>query len=136
MFGIINIDSKNQKFILKSLHFENLILYLRILKILVKKTILYYIKRYPLGGTQLLVWFNEFSKLDFGSFNELKKIYGNASIINNNRVVFNIKGNDFRLVVSINFIQSAAYVIWFGTHKEYDKIDVKTVEFDKTILNG
>jgi mRNA interferase HigB len=108
----------------------------RILKILVKKTILYYIKRYPLGATQLLVWFNEFSKLDFGSFNELKKIYGNASIINNNRVVFNIKGNDFRLVVSINFIQSAAYVIWFGTHKEYDKIDVKTIEFDKTILNG
>lgn len=82
------------------------------------------------------MWFNEFSKLDFGSFNELKKIYGNASIINNNRVVFNIKGNDFRLVVSINFIQSAAYVIWFGTHKEYDKIDVKTIEFDKTILNG
>jgi len=89
-----------------------------------------------LGGTQLLVWFNEFSKLDFGNFNELKRVYGNASVVNNNRVVFNIKGNDFRLVVSINFIHGAAYVIWFGTHKEYDKINVETIEFDRNILNG
>lgn len=89
-----------------------------------------------MGGTQLLVWFNEFSKLDFGNFNELKKVYGNASVINNNRVVFNIKGNDFRLVVSVNFIQRAVYVIWFGTHREYDKINVETVAFDTTILNG
>jgi mRNA interferase HigB len=43
-------------------------------KVLVKKTILHYIKKYPLAATQLLVWFNEFSKLDFGNFNELKKV--------------------------------------------------------------
>jgi mRNA interferase HigB len=104
-------------------------------KILVKKTILYYAKKYPIAETQLLVWFNEFSKLEFGNFNELKKIYGNASIVNNNRVVFIIKGNDFRLVVSVNFIQAACYVIWFGTHKEYDKINVETVAFDTAILN-
>ncbi len=105
------------------------------MKILVKKTILYYDKKYPIAETQLLVWFNEFSKLEFGNFNELKKNYGNASIVNNNRVVFNIKGNDFRLVVSVNFIQAACYVIWFGTHKEYDKINVETVAFDTAILN-
>jgi len=105
-------------------------------KILVKKSILYYARKYPMAETQLLVWFNEFSKREFGNFNELKKMYGNASIINNNRVVFNIKGNDFRLVVSVNFIQAACYVIWFGTHKEYDKINVETVAFDTAILNG
>ena len=105
------------------------------MKILVKKTILYYAKKYPMAETQLLVWFNEFSKLEFGNFNELKKNYGNAGIVNNNRVVFNIKGNDFRLVVSVNFIQAACYVIWFGTHKEYDKINVETVAFDTAILN-
>ena len=105
------------------------------MKILVKKTILYYAGKYPMAETQLLVWFNEFSKLEFGNFNELKKVYGNASIVNNNRVVFNIKGNDFRLVVSVNFIQAACYVIWFGTHKEYDKINVETVAFDTAILN-
>ena len=104
------------------------------MKILVKKTILYYIKKYPTAETQLLIWYNEFSKLDFSNFNELKKVYGNASIVNNNRVVFNIKGNDFRLVVSINFMQSACYVIWFGTHVAYDKINVETIAFDTTIL--
>ena len=89
-----------------------------------------------MAETQLLVWFNEFSKYEFGNFNELKKMYCNASVVNNNRVVFNVKGNDFRLVVSINFAQTACYVIWFGTHKEYDKINVESVKFDTTILNA
>lgn len=62
-------------------------------------------------------------------------MYRNASIVGNNRVVFNIKGNDFRLVVSVNFMQQACYVIWFGTHNEYDKIDVETVKFDTNINN-
>ena len=106
------------------------------MKVLVKKTILFYTKKYPMAETQLLVWFNEFSKLEFGNFNELKKVYGNASIVNNNRVVFNIKGNDFRLVASVNFCQGACYVIWFGTHKEYDRINVESVAFDTKILNG
>ena len=105
------------------------------MKILVKKTILFYIEKYPIAKTQLLIWYNEFTKLNFKNFNELKNVYGNASIVNNDRVVFNIKGNDFRLVVSINFLQTACYVIWFGTHKEYDKINVETVVFDIAILN-
>lgn len=105
------------------------------MKILVRKTILFYIDKYPIAETQLMIWYNEFSKKDFKNFNELKKVYGNASIVNNNRVVFNIKGNDFRLVISVNFIQKACYVIWFGSHKEYDKINVETIAFDTTILN-
>lgn len=105
------------------------------MKILVKKTILFYIEKYPIAKTQLLIWYIEFSKLDFSNFNELKRIYRNASIVKNERVVFNIKGNDFRLVVSINFLQTACYVIWFGTHKEYDKINLETVAFDIAILN-
>lgn len=105
------------------------------MKILVKKTILYYTEKYPIAKTQLLIWYNEFTKLDFHNFNELKRVYGNASIISTERVVFNIKGNDFRLVVSINFVQTACYIIWFGTHTEYDKINVETVAFDTAILN-
>jgi mRNA interferase HigB len=106
------------------------------MKILVRMTILYYLKKYPIAENQLLVWYNEFSKTDFRTFNELKSVYRNASVVNNNRVVFNIKGNDFRLVVSINFLQTACYVIWFGTHKEYDKINVETVPFDTSILTS
>lgn len=67
-------------------------------------------------------------------FNELRATYGNANIVGKNRIIFNIKGKDYRLIVSVNFIQLAAYVIWFGTHKEYNEINVDTVEFDTIIL--
>ncbi len=106
------------------------------MKILVKRTILFYIKKYPRAETPLLIWHSEFSRHKFKNYNQLKKIYGNASIVNNDRVVFNINGNDFRLIVSINFLQEACYVIWFGTHKEYDKINVETHAFDTSILTG
>ena len=104
------------------------------MKILVKKTLLYYVKKYPLAETPLLIWYNELSKLRVTNFNELKLVYGNASLERNSRVVFNIKSNDFRIVVSVNFIQSACFIIWFGTHNEYDKINVETVDFDTSIL--
>src|SRR6478752_1260392 len=105
------------------------------MNIIAKGTILYYIKKYPLAKTPLLTWYHEFTKEQFANFNQLKEVYGNASLVANNRVIFNINGNDFRLIVSVSFIRLAAYVIWFGTHKEYDKIDAATVEFDTDILN-
>jgi mRNA interferase HigB len=105
------------------------------MNIIAKGTILYYIDQYPKAKTSLLTWYYEFSKMDFSSFNALKAVYGNASIVANNRVIFNIKGNDYRLVVSVNFRQLAAYIIWFGTHAEYDKIDTAIIKFDTNILN-
>jgi mRNA interferase HigB len=105
------------------------------MKVLVKKTLHYYINKFPIVEKQLYIWHNEFSEMAFENFNELKKVYGNASIVSNNRVVFNIKGNDFRLVVSINFQQQTCYLIWFGTHVEYDKINVETIAYDTNILN-
>lgn len=105
------------------------------MNIIAKGSILYYIDKFPMAKTSLLTWYHEFLKARFKNFNELKEIYRNASLIANNRVIFNIKGNDFRLIVSVNFKQEAAYIIWFGTHKEYDKIDTTEVEFDIDILN-
>lgn len=104
------------------------------MNIIVKRAILYYIDRYPQAKTPLLAWYNEFLKQEFHNYNELKAVYGNASIVSGNRVIFNIKGNDYRLIVSVNFKQLAAYIIWFGTHKEYDKINAGTIEFDTSIL--
>jgi mRNA interferase HigB len=104
------------------------------MKILIKKTLHYFINKYPTAEKQLNIWHNDFSEMDFSNFNELKKVYGNSSILNNNRVVFNIKGNDYRLIVSLNFLQGTCYLIWFGTHNEYNKIDCETVPFDKDIL--
>lgn len=104
------------------------------MNVIVKKAILYYISKYPNAKTALLVWYNEFLKQTFHNFNELKETYGNASIVANQRIVFNIKGNDFRSVVSVHFKKGATYIIWFGTHKEYDKINVETIAFDTNIL--
>lgn len=104
------------------------------MNIINRRTIIYYTEKYPQAKIQLLVWYNEMLKHKFSNFNELKNIYGNASIVNNQLVVFNIKGNDYRLVVAINFRQDACYTIWFGTHKEYDKIDVATVSYNLNLL--
>lgn len=105
------------------------------MNIIAKGTIIYYIDKYPKAKTSLLTWYYEFSKLIFVNFNALKTVYGNASIVAGNRVIFNIKGNDYRLMVTVNFKQGVAYVIWFGTHNEYDKINVATISFDTAILN-
>ncbi|WPU98171.1 type II toxin-antitoxin system HigB family toxin [Mucilaginibacter sp. cycad4] len=101
------------------------------MNIITRRTILYYINEYPLAANSLKNWYEEISKSDFSSFNELKNVYGNASIIANNRVIFNIKGNSFRLIVSFNFEVQTLYVIWFGTHKEYDKVDAANVRYFK-----
>jgi mRNA interferase HigB len=79
----------------------------------------------------LLEWYHEFTKCSFKNFNELKRVYGNASIILDDRVVFNIMGNKYRLVVRIVFEFKTVQVKWFGTHKEYDKIDVGTIRYKK-----
>ncbi len=58
---------------------------------------------------------------------DIKNVYRNASVVGNNRVVFNIKGNDYRLVVKINYQFGTVYIRFIGSHKEYDKIDVSTI---------
>ena len=103
------------------------------MNIINRRTIIYYTEKYPNAKNQLLVWYNEILRQKFDNFNELKAMYGNASIVNNQRVVFNIKGNNYRLVVSMNFKRNACYTIWFGTHKEYDKIDVATVKYNLNV---
>lgn len=99
------------------------------MNIISKPTIINYVGKYPIAANSLLAWYKVFSKTSFNNFNELKQVYNNASIINNKRIIFNIKGNSFRLIVSVDFKRQLAYVIWFGTHKEYDKIDAATVAY-------
>jgi mRNA interferase HigB len=98
------------------------------MNVITKRTIVYYTEQYPSAKTGLLTWLKEFSEKNFDNPNELKETYRNASIIANHRVIFNIKGNDFRLITSVNYRTKAAYVIWFGTHREYDDIDAATIK--------
>ena len=64
---------------------------------------------------------------NFKNFNELKKVYGNASLIKDDRVVFNIKGNHYRLIVKINYDYQIIWIRFIGTHAEYDKINANTI---------
>ena len=73
----------------------------------------------------LKAWFYEVKEDDWISPNDLKKKYRNASIVGNDRVVFNIKGNKYRLITAVNYKFKIVFIRFIGTHKEYDKIDVK-----------
>ena len=80
----------------------------------------------------MLSWYEEGNTAEWSSPNELKEQYRNASILTDKRVVFNIHGNSYRLIVDIEYRLKIIFIIWFGTHKEYDKIDAKKISYVKT----
>lgn len=75
----------------------------------------------------LKAWYHDVKVADWKNSNDLKQQYKSASIVGEGRVVFNIKGNEYRLVVAIDYEFQVIFVRFIGTHKQYDKIDVKTV---------
>ena len=76
---------------------------------------------------QLKAWYQETSKAEWTNPNEIKKEYPSASFLPNNRVVFNIKGNRYRLIVKISYDYQMIWIRFIGTHSEYDKIDAKII---------
>lgn len=77
--------------------------------------------------TALESWFAEARKARWASTVDVKRRYRTASVVTSERVVFNIKGNDYRLVVAIDFAHGIVWIKWLGTHAAYDKIDVTKV---------
>src|SRR4051794_1060270 len=75
----------------------------------------------------LKAWFREASRADWASPAHVKAAYRSASIVGNSRVVFNIAGNKYRLVVRVNYLYRVVYIRFIGTHREYDAIDVEEV---------
>ncbi len=73
-------------------------------------------------------WFDEVRKAQWSTAADVKRSYATASIVSADQVVFNIKGNDYRLVVAVDFEKGIVWIKWIGTHREYDKIDVKEVQ--------
>jgi mRNA interferase HigB len=96
------------------------------MRIIAKKTLRDFWIRYPDAEDPLLAWFREVEKEDWGKPSQIKEKYRSASFVGD-RVVFNIKANDYRLVVKINYPHRVVYVRFVGTHKEYDEIAVKEV---------
>ena len=76
-------------------------------------------------------WFDEVRRAKWTSTADVKRLYASASIVTADRIVFNIKGNDYRLVVSVDFEKGIVWIKWIGTHKDYDRINVKEVEHEK-----
>jgi mRNA interferase HigB len=72
-------------------------------------------------------WYHDAKIAEWKNSNELKAQYKNASIVGDGRVVFNIKGNDYQLVVAIDYDFEAIFIRFIGTHKQYDRIDAKTI---------
>jgi mRNA interferase HigB len=74
-------------------------------------------------------WFHEALRARWESPADILKTYANASIVGADRVVFNIKGNSYRLVVAVNYRHQIVFIKWIGTHADYDRIDVKRVKY-------
>ena len=75
-------------------------------------------------------WFDEVKKAHWANAADVKRLYATASIITSERIVFNVKGNAYRLVVAVDFEKSIVWIKWIGTHEDYDRIDVRTIEYD------
>jgi mRNA interferase HigB len=102
------------------------------MQILSKKALRDYWESYqgadqPALEQALRAWYREVKQAQWSTANQLKQKYRSASILTNGRVVFNICGNKFRLIVGVNYSVKIVYIKWVGTHTEYDDIDAEEV---------
>ena len=103
------------------------------MRIIARRTLLEFVESRKAGKDHAALksavnsWFAEASKAHWSSMAEIKARYVTASVVTSERTVFNLKGNDYRLVVAFDFEKQIAWIKWIGTHKDYDKIDVKEI---------
>jgi mRNA interferase HigB len=98
------------------------------MRVISKKTLIDFWRRHPAAEQPLKAWFDEATKAHWETPQQIKDQYRNASIVAGNRIVFNIHGNKYRLIVAVAYRFGAAYIKFIGTHAEYDAIDAATVD--------
>ena len=76
-------------------------------------------------------WFDEVKKAKWRNTANVKELYATASVVSAERIVFNLKGNDYRLVVAVDFEKAIVWIKWIGTHADYDRIDVREVKHER-----
>ncbi|MBD2752844.1 type II toxin-antitoxin system HigB family toxin [Spirosoma validum] len=96
-------------------------------RIIAKRTLKEFWEKHSNAEQYLKTWYETAKQANWKSPNDIKNTYANASIVAGNRVVFNIKGNDYRLIVKFNYQRQWAFIRFVGTHAEYDKVDAETV---------
>lgn len=97
------------------------------MRIIAKSTLRDCWEKHAITEQPLKAWFQEVSKVGWRNHNELKADYPSASILSDNRIVFNIKGNHYRIIVKVNFAYQMMWIRFVGTHAEYNKIDANKI---------
>jgi mRNA interferase HigB len=95
--------------------------------IISRKPLREFSEKHPPAKTPLDTWFADVSRAEWASFADIRDAYGSADVVAGNRVIFNIGGNKYRLVVKVAYNCGKVFVRFVGTHAEYDKIDAKTI---------
>lgn len=98
-----------------------------VMRIIARRTLRDFWENYSDAEQPLRVWFAQVKKAEWKTPTDVKVDYSNASIVANNRVVFNIKGDHYRLVTAVNYDYGIVYIRCIGTYREYGKIDVTTI---------
>ncbi len=96
-------------------------------RIFAKATLRKYWEKHPDAEQYLKTWYDTAMSSNWEIPNDVKQTYANASILKGGRIVFNIKGNSYRLIVKFNFEKQWAFIRFIGTHAEYDKINANTI---------
>lgn len=97
------------------------------MRVIAKKTLREFWNKHRDSEQFLKAWYREIDRVNWRNLNELKEEFPSASILADNRVIFNIKGNKYRLIVKINFEFQICWIRFIGTHAEYDKIDANKI---------
>jgi mRNA interferase HigB len=102
-------------------------IYTTFMRIYAKSTLRAFWIRHPDAEEPLRTWYEVVNEAAWSSPAEVKQRYPNVSILRNNRLVFNIKGNDYRLVASVHYDKQRIFVRFVDTHRQYDRIDAETI---------
>jgi mRNA interferase HigB len=97
------------------------------MRVISKKALREFWETHPDARAALEAWYEDALRVEWRTPWDVKNAYGNASILAGNRVVFNIKGNDYRLVVKIHYDRGQIYIRFVGLHRDYDAINAETI---------
>jgi len=97
------------------------------MRVVTPKRLVEFSKKHPRAKIPLLNWYEIAKHASWKSLSDIKNDFNSVDYISNNRYVFNIKGNDYRLITIVILISGKIYIRFIGTHSEYDKLDPKTI---------
>ena len=97
------------------------------MNVISKRTLVKFYEEHAQAKTPLEVWHSDARKAVWKTLDDIKKMYASASFLKDNRVVFNIKGNDYRLIGHIDYLRKIVRIRFIGTHSQYDKINAEEI---------